>query len=320
MLPFLDFQQRFNAITLSLPGITQAMEISADGGRRSLPIPAAAFAAGIDLAELWFSAPVQQASDALRYTTDKDRIYYNGWRVVALRGANGPFHHPRAHAAAITYSERLDRCRLIAGAQTFTVDLAPADTRALPVANGEFITDWRMMGTLPKPWTTDALGGEAAFTAAARPLGPGWFSCVVDAAKLPDCLNRCFGPSQDCFAYALAVLDSPREQSAELLVGSDDGYALWLNGQTLATRLDLARGCQPDQERIPVTLRHGRNVLLMKITQGGGQWGFCLRFAGLAHDLLLMPVLSESLSSSSASSSASSSPSSSSDSSLKAAP
>jgi len=98
-------------------------------------------------------------------------------------------------------------------------------------------------------------------------------------------LNALIGPVEHCCAYALALIDSPSEQTAELCIGSDDGCAAWCNGTPVIDNLDAARGYSPDQDRGPITLRKGRNQLLVKIGQFGGGWGFGVRFAGLKHPL-----------------------------------
>ena len=38
------------------------------------------------------------------------------------------------------------------------------------------------------------------------------------------------------------------------------------------------RGAYPDQDKIPVDLKRGWNKLLVKVLQGGGGWGFYVRF------------------------------------------
>ena len=94
-------------------------------------------------------------------------------------------------------------------------------------------------------------------------------------------LTPVFGVRTDSFGYALTVLDSPVDQDAELLLGSDDGFAVWMNGSQVGANLEVGRWAQPDSDRFPVRLKKGRNVLLVKITQMGGEWGFCVRFCGL---------------------------------------
>jgi hypothetical protein len=78
------------------------------------------------------------------------------------------------------------------------------------------------------------------------------------------------------FAYAYAEIDVPRETAAVARIGSDDGYRFWLNGELVAEN-KVDRGVVVDQDSHPITLKAGRNALLLKISQGGGGWGFCLR-------------------------------------------
>jgi hypothetical protein len=103
----------------------------------------------------------------------------------------------------------------------------------------------------------------------------------LDLDGLANNLTSVFGVRTDSFVYALTTLDSPVEQDAELLLGSDDGFAVWLNGSQVGANLEIGRWAQPDSDRLPVRLKKGRNVLLVKITQMSGEWGFCVRFKGL---------------------------------------
>jgi hypothetical protein len=165
-------------------------------------------------------------------------------------------------------------------ALTCTMELVATDKIGLPVGNGDFIGRWSCQGPFPKPFATDRLGGEAAFTAQLPPIGA-WAPCDLDLVGFGTNLAQLFGGSNDCFVYLATVIDSPIEQSAELLVGSDDGVAVWLNGESYLDHLDVARGVTVDQERVRVSLRAGSNVLLLKVSQFGGGWGVCARFAGL---------------------------------------
>lgn len=84
-----------------------------------------------------------------------------------------------------------------------------------------------------------------------------------------------FGPDNDSDAvvYLLReiVVDAPQEVAVSL--GSDDGLKVILNGQQLLVA-DVLRPCAPDQERLMLKLLAGRNQLLLKVTQGNGQWQF----------------------------------------------
>jgi hypothetical protein len=48
---------------------------------------------------------------------------------------------------------------------------------------------------------------------------------------------------------------------------------VWLNGKGVLSR-NVTRACAPDQERVTLDLKAGKNDLLMKVTQGGGEWAF----------------------------------------------
>ena len=62
-----------------------------------------------------------------------------------------------------------------------------------------------------------------------------------------------------------------------LEVGSDDGNKVWINGQ-LVNSVNAARGCMPGEDKAKITLQKGWNQVLMKVINGNGGWGACLRF------------------------------------------
>lgn len=113
-------------------------------------------------------------------------------------------------------------------------------------------------------------GGPIRWQRVERPLGP--------EADLADEFfvefHKVFGRyEQNAVAYGLAYLEAPREMDAVLALGSDDGFALWLNGKEIA-RKDVGRPYLSREDRVPLHLVKGSNTLLLKISQGGGMWGF----------------------------------------------
>ncbi len=64
-------------------------------------------------------------------------------------------------------------------------------------------------------------------------------------------------------------------EDLELLsyISSDDGLHVWLNGRLILEN-DADRGLEPNQEYIPLALKKGRNLLLMKINNRGGLQGY----------------------------------------------
>jgi hypothetical protein len=78
-------------------------------------------------------------------------------------------------------------------------------------------------------------------------------------------------------AYLRTRVWSPKEQAAQLEIGSDDGVKIWLNGRIVHAN-NVTRPASPGQDKVQVTLAEGWNPLLVKLTQGGGEWALALRF------------------------------------------
>jgi len=83
-------------------------------------------------------------------------------------------------------------------------------------------------------------------------------------------------PPQFVVGYAACYVESPAERRVLLALGSDDGYKVWLNHQWVAG--DPAHGeAVKDAHRLPMTLRKGRNLLLIKVDQSFNGWEFFAR-------------------------------------------
>ena len=68
-------------------------------------------------------------------------------------------------------------------------------------------------------------------------------------------------------AYGWIALDSPQQQNTTMHVGSDDAVKVWLNG-TLVHNNPVDRGAYDYQDAFPVTLKQGKNTLLVAVYQG----------------------------------------------------
>ena len=77
-------------------------------------------------------------------------------------------------------------------------------------------------------------------------------------------------------AYLRTNIWSPKNQSAQLELGSDDGLKVWLNGKLVHER-NRERGLKPGEDKVKIRLRKGWNRLLLKINQGKGDWAACAR-------------------------------------------
>jgi Protein of unknown function (DUF1549)/Protein of unknown function (DUF1553)/Planctomycete cytochrome C len=78
--------------------------------------------------------------------------------------------------------------------------------------------------------------------------------------------------------YLYRVIDSTAEETISLSLGSDDAIRLWINGREVLSR-KVGRAAAPDQEKVQLPLKKGRNELLMKIVNGSGPSGFYFKAA-----------------------------------------
>ncbi|MCI0642472.1 MAG: VCBS repeat-containing protein [Gemmataceae bacterium] len=58
-----------------------------------------------------------------------------------------------------------------------------------------------------------------------------------------------------------------------IALGSDDTLTVWLNGEKVLAQ-NVYRPAGPDQDRVNLQLKQGKNRLLLKICQGDGEWAF----------------------------------------------
>ena len=72
-------------------------------------------------------------------------------------------------------------------------------------------------------------------------------------------------------AYGSIALDSPRQQSTRLFIGSGDAVKVWLNGVMVHNK-PVDREAEGYHEDVPVTLKQGENILLVAVYEGDGWW------------------------------------------------
>ena len=72
-------------------------------------------------------------------------------------------------------------------------------------------------------------------------------------------------------AYGSVNVDSPREQSTKMFVGSGDAVKVWLNGKLVHSNA-TDRDAASYQENFSVTLKQGTNTLLVAVYEGEGWW------------------------------------------------
>jgi hypothetical protein len=96
-------------------------------------------------------------------------------------------------------------------------------------------------------------------------------------------LNAALGIVKGAAGYAMAEIKVPATRPAQIRLGSELGWKIWLNGKYLFGRDEYHRGAEIDQYRLPVELKPGTNVILVKCLQNeqtedwAVDWQFQLR-------------------------------------------
>ena len=85
--------------------------------------------------------------------------------------------------------------------------------------------------------------------------------------------TKIFHPSELGVAYARGSINMAKAGNVKIGVGSNDGVRLWINGKLVLDH-KIARKAVPNQDIITVPLNKGENIVLLKIDQLGGGWGF----------------------------------------------
>ena len=67
--------------------------------------------------------------------------------------------------------------------------------------------------------------------------------------------------------YASTSWKSDRDQNVEVRLGTPNAWKLWVNGKLVFEREEYHRSSAMDQYKVPVSLKAGENVLLLKVCQ-----------------------------------------------------
>jgi hypothetical protein len=78
-------------------------------------------------------------------------------------------------------------------------------------------------------------------------------------------------------AYALCFVESSVEQAAEIRVGANDCWKLWVDGRCVMDYPEVGR-IVLDREVVPVTFKAGGTPVLLKVCNGQKDFGFIARF------------------------------------------
>ena len=159
-----------------------------------------------------------------------------------------------------------------AGAQTAPAPSKLKDELRMPWQRGDrnFLRLWLVAGSFACGLETDCLGGEAGVQATdgldqKRADGSvvKWHSQKSwgDSVAFDDLT----GPKEGAVAYAFTRVARAKAGKALLLVGSEDGVRVWVNGKPVLAK-DGLRSLTPDEDQVEVEMNAGDNALLVKVS------------------------------------------------------
>lgn len=143
---------------------------------------------------------------------------------------------------------------------------------------GDYLVGWQVAG----PYSREDAGPDELFDIAFAPekadVEARWRAVpagahetmpwMIDLDEFLGGINR--------VAYLRTRVYTPKPQDAVLEMGTDDGVKVWLNGEVVHSN-NVTRALMPGQDKVEVSLKQGWNDLMLKVTQGGGDWGVCAR-------------------------------------------
>jgi len=137
-----------------------------------------------------------------------------------------------------------------------------------------FLTSWKLIGPFDN---TDTKGFDVAypperelkFTAkySGKDEEVGWTEFATEDDYGVVNLAKALAPHKGAISYAATEYVSDKTRSVEMRLGTPNAWKLWVNGELIFARDEYHRGSQLDQYRVPVTLKAGRNVILLKVCQ-----------------------------------------------------
>ena len=148
------------------------------------------------------------------------------------------------------------------------------------VAHMGFVTHWHLLGPFDAPGTSGfelvlppekqvAAGVDLAATYDGKGGGKiKWVRHHSSDRLGQSNLIRAIAPVKEAVGYAYTEVLSPRSQTVQIRCGADDNLTIWLNGKQVLKRLQWLNGTRLDRFRTTVSLKRGRNRMLVKVCQG----------------------------------------------------
>jgi hypothetical protein len=263
LVPLQDDLNRFRLRVV--PSTKESTLILSIDGKTAGVFKAEELSKGIDLA-LLDGAPWSEAGRTLWEATQfRWKKHFEAWRQMGLQKPALmlpalPTFEPHARAQR-AYADELGRSlQTLARPRTYRISLRPPGD-LVPISTVD------LSPTYPLDRFDTALPPERGAS------GVVWTSAPLADGKLD--LGLHFPGATNVAAYVRVVLEAEEAATLHLALGSDDGLAVFLGGRRVLAR-DVMRGLRPGEDEVELDLVPGRNEVLFKVTQGGGDFGLAV--------------------------------------------
>ena len=144
----------------------------------------------------------------------------------------------------------------------------------LPDTVGDHLTDTDLLSEVSESTVTEVEIATHGATAGKSVGDNVWTSHRLPSTGQDNILDMLKREIRYGTIYGSVSLHSPREQETTMYVGGDRGVRVWLNGDLIYEDLHGRSGSNYS-DFFPVTLKQGRNILLVAVhTRGNGFFGF----------------------------------------------
>jgi len=265
-LDFVPLQQELNRFTLTVKGWEQyACGLIVDGKEAAVVTPQD-LAAGIDLAKLEDAPWTEQGRQVWNIAQMRWQRHFHAWRQMGFETQPQVLATPsfeKLRAATNDYVRDLSvTLSNIAQPRRYHVRLERS--RTLPLPQIEFSPAY--------PYKAEEF--EKAFPPELTPDAVTWTPAPVNQFAVD--LSRHFNNAQNCVSYGRVKLNAESACTARLILGSDDGLTVFVNGKNVLAR-DVRRAVRLGDDEVAVPLVEGKNEILFRVTQFGGAYGLAVK-------------------------------------------
>ncbi|MBX3398044.1 MAG: c-type cytochrome [Gemmataceae bacterium] len=143
---------------------------------------------------------------------------------------------------------------------------------------------WMVIGPFASPNGNAGLdtqyGPEKGFDASAKYDGKAWTQVRPGANGYVDLAALHGTKANNSVSFAYRAIESPEEVEATILLGTDDGAILYVNGVKVL-KDENTRAAAPGQNTVKLKLKKGTNTFLLKIANGNNPHGFYFTIEGI---------------------------------------